>query len=393
VPVPGAELTTRPEERLVLAVLRSLLSADRDAGATAAVHAEGIDWERLVSVASAHGVVPLVHHGLAGGYGASAPEAGRQQVRDAAERSVKRSLHLTASLLNILDALAAQGIEAVPWKGPALAQALWGDVGLRQYVDLDLLVRRGDVQRAGEALVASGFRRRAQIPDGQQENYVEHFGELEFVRGSDGITVELHWTIVPSYYASAMDARTIWGRLETIWLAGRQMKSLAAEDVLIGLAIHGFKHKFERLEWVMDIARLIQVRPELDWGAIRERTREHGSQRIVRVALGVAWRLFGSATARAAGDQMGADATADRIADELAREVASRVPDGHATHISTMDALGRERRRDRVAYFIAAATRPNPADWRAVSVPRRLGFLYVAVRPVRLLRRSLSRRR
>jgi hypothetical protein len=381
------------EEGFILALLRTLLSARGEEQTQAAIGAAGIDWERLVSVANAHGVVPLVHHALAGLSDAGIPADGRGLVRDAADRSVRRSLRLTASLLQILEELARAGVEAVPWKGPVLAQALWSDVGLRQYVDLDLLVRREDVERAGEALVTGGFRRRADIPEGQQGNYVEHFGELEFVRASDRLTVELHWTIVPSYYASAMDPHGLWDRLETIELAGRTLPTLAAEDLLVGLAIHGFKHKFERSEWVMDIVRLLEIRPVLDWAAIRERTRKHGSQRIVRVALGVAWRLFGSDAALAGVDHMGADLEADAIADELAARVATHVPDGHPTHISTMDARGRERRRDRLAYFIAAATRPNPADWAAMSMPRRLAFLYVALRPVRLLGRSLSRGR
>jgi hypothetical protein len=381
------------EEWYILALLRPLLSARGEGETQPAISAAGIDWERLVSVANAHGIVPLVHHALAGLSDAGIPADGRGLVRDAADRSVRRSLRLTASLLQVLEELARAGVEAVPWKGPVLAQALWSDVGLRQYVDLDLLVRRGDVERAGEALVMGGFRRRADIPEGRQDNYVEHFGELEFVRDGDGLTVELHWTVVPSYYASAMGADGLWDRLEIAQLARRSVPTLSAEDLLITLSIHGFKHKFERLEWVMDIARLLEIRPDLDWAAIRERTREHGSQRIVRVALGVAWRLFGSGAALAGVDHMGADPEADAIADELAAEVATRVPDGHPTHMSTMDARGRERRRDRVAYFIAGATRPNPADWAAMSIPRRLAFLYVALRPVRLLRRSLSRGR
>jgi hypothetical protein len=379
------------EERLILALLRSVLRAPPDVRTQTSPGTDEVDWDRLVLVAKLHGVLPLVHHALVEIEEGRVPTDGLRAVREGAEQAIRRSLGLTASLLQLLDLLSQSGIEVVPWKGPVLSQALWSDVGIRQYVDLDLLVRRGEVERAGEVLLGSGFRYLVPVPRGQEANYVDRNGELEFVRNADGLTVEVHWAILPSYYASAMDPNGLWDRLETVQLAHRTVPSLAAEDLLIALSIHGFKHKFERLEWVIDIARLLDVRPDLDWEAVRERTREAGSQRIVRVAVGLARRLFGPGVAGAAVDPLGADPAAAAIVEELARGLLSHVPDGRSAHISTMDARGRERRRDRATYFFRAATRPSPADWALMSLPRPLSIAYVAIRPLRLLGRLLGR--
>jgi hypothetical protein len=44
----------------------------------------------------------------------------------------------------------------VPFKGPALAVQAYGDLSLRQYDDLDLLIHEADVPRAYQLLIANG---------------------------------------------------------------------------------------------------------------------------------------------------------------------------------------------------------------------------------------------
>jgi hypothetical protein len=58
-----------------------------------------------------------------------------------------RNMKMTAELLRILDALKEAGIKAMPLKGPVLAQQLYGDVALRQFSDLDILVAREDANK------------------------------------------------------------------------------------------------------------------------------------------------------------------------------------------------------------------------------------------------------
>ena len=48
----------------------------------------------------------------------------------------------------VVDALEAAGIPSVLLKGPALARTVYPDPALRQSVDIDLLVRPGDVLAA-----------------------------------------------------------------------------------------------------------------------------------------------------------------------------------------------------------------------------------------------------
>ena len=67
------------------------------------------------------------------------------------------ALYLTAELLRILRLLDAHAIRAVPLKGPALAQSLYGDLALREFCDLDVLVQETDLRKARGLLEAQGY--------------------------------------------------------------------------------------------------------------------------------------------------------------------------------------------------------------------------------------------
>ena len=60
------------------------------------------------------------------------------------------------------------GITAIPYKGPALALQVYGDLKLRSFVDLDVLVRRSDAARAGTLLAARGYRPHLQLSPAQE---------------------------------------------------------------------------------------------------------------------------------------------------------------------------------------------------------------------------------
>ena len=63
-----------------------------------------------------------------------------QRFNEATERTTMSNLYLTQEMLKLLSAFRKKGIPAIPYKGPVLAQAVYGNVGLRQFGDLDITV-------------------------------------------------------------------------------------------------------------------------------------------------------------------------------------------------------------------------------------------------------------
>ena len=74
------------------------------------------------------------------------PADAREELEGRAQANRLRDLELTGELARLLDRFRRDGIAAVPYKGPVLAAQAYGDVALREFVDLDILVhpdRRG----------------------------------------------------------------------------------------------------------------------------------------------------------------------------------------------------------------------------------------------------------
>ena len=134
------------------------------------------------------------------------------------QNNVARNLLLTAELCQILQTFEAAGIEAVPYKGPALAVYAYGNLALRRFVDLDILIRKADTLRAKELLTARGFVCGTPWTNTQQALLLRTQHNLSLSREGGRMVVELHWEVASSLFASSLQAEDFWGRLEAMRL-------------------------------------------------------------------------------------------------------------------------------------------------------------------------------
>src|SRR5689334_10479117 len=129
----------RPEVALLLSCARTEISPET-AGRIRAFIQNGIDWTALIREATYHEVVPLLYHSLQTTCPEAVPEPVLAQLRTVFQATAWYNLCLTGELLTLLDLFATQGIAAIPYKGPILAAAVYGNLALRTFRDLDILV-------------------------------------------------------------------------------------------------------------------------------------------------------------------------------------------------------------------------------------------------------------
>ena len=67
------------------------------------------------------------------------------QLRERYHSNARRNLFLVSELLKLLKLLESHGIGAIAFKGPVLALYAYGNLSLRQQLDLDILVRKRDI--------------------------------------------------------------------------------------------------------------------------------------------------------------------------------------------------------------------------------------------------------
>ena len=106
-------------------------------------HAVTLDQQKLTSLAIQHGILPLVYKTikeLSQEKASIVPIEFLTELKAQYMGISQRNMLMSAELIRIMKLLEENGIEALAFKGPTLSQMAYGDITLRQYVDLDILV-------------------------------------------------------------------------------------------------------------------------------------------------------------------------------------------------------------------------------------------------------------
>ncbi len=255
---------------------------------------EDLDWERLLDAAPLHGIEPLLYWSLNTTCPEAVPKAVLRRLRRHFYANAGRTLFLTGELLKLLQALQAHGIPAIPFKGPTLAAAAYGNLALRQAGDLDILIHQRDLTRAEDLFTGNGYRRRA-APAGLRKAILQKavLWEADFVHDA-GSAIDLHWGLLPKYFAFPVSLERCWARCQAVTLSGAIVATLAPEDLLLFLCLHGAKHHWERLQWVCDIAGLVRAYPGLAWDRLMDEAAAIGARRMLLLGLFLAADLLGA---------------------------------------------------------------------------------------------------
>ena len=313
------------ETELVLRCSRTGVDAGRSPR-LAELFEQGPDWAYVLGMARSHGVVPLLHRALRSTRGLVPADVLRDLRVDAYALAALVHLH-TAELREIVRACEAEGLRALPFKGPALGALAYGDAYRRRPGgDLDVLTRREDFGRVREILVARGYRPR--VPAEEEDQYLRTRSGSAFER--DTGAVDLHWTLEQKAFdglpfSFRLDPDQVYSHATTVDLDGEPVQTLRAEDALLYLCAHGAKHSWAALFSVCDVAEL--VRTDLDWDWVEAEARRQRTGRILHLGLLLAQGLLGAGLP----DGVRRRAEGDARARALARQVGGRILDPEST--------------------------------------------------------------
>ena len=176
----------------------------------------------------------------------------------------------------------------MPYKGPTLAQRLYGDLSLREFGDLDIMILERDVPKAHDLIRNLGYELACLKDTSKLAEYVRTNRELQFHR-SDGMLLELHWRFAMRLACVEHDPERFLQRFEMISLAGEQVPSLPLEVYLLILSLHATKHKWRELKLICDIAEILG-HADLDWRYVLREADDLGLKRMLAVGILLARR-------------------------------------------------------------------------------------------------------
>ena len=302
-----------------------------------------------------------------------------------AEPVARRALRQLRELLAVHRDMETAGILAVPFKGPVLAAQLYGDVARRQSNDLDFLVRRSDLGRATDLLVARGYRPPPLLATRRGAKFLDGVGHHRFTRG-DGAIVELHWDFAPRHFPYPIDRARVRSHLEPVRIGGRLLYTVPRDELLFLLCAHGAKHAWVRLAWIRDVAQLVRVASNPDWNAVLAAARRRRALRMMLLSLLLAAELCDAPVPHWVIERARSDPTVS----SLAQEVRDRLRidpqlEPTAAKVRWFQFRTRDRWRDQLRVYAVPALMVGPGDWEWVRLPDRLYALYYLLRPIRLV--------
>ena len=278
-PPPDPQFT--PEQEILLWAIRVDHTKDPR---VAAILRSGVEWGYVRETASQHGIVPLLYTRLKGEMADLIPPEELSALRTLSMANAIRNIRMTQHLLKVLDLLAGSGVEAMPFKGPVLAVQAYGDLSMRSYRDLDILIHANDISRAYEILTDHGHI----LTDTGQIGVQRIFRSIQQkdLRFSfHGDILELHSEIIERLLAVPLDMDQLWDRSLPIFIHGQKIMTMSPEDTVIVLCFHGFKHAWQNLVWLADLISMISNHPDLKWHDIWVRAEMMGLKRIVLIGL------------------------------------------------------------------------------------------------------------
>ena len=367
-----------------LKLMLALIKDDNDS--IQAFIKSSINWHVFLKVIKHHRLYPIIYRKLQDGFRQEIPDEIMEQLRSLYQQNTFQMMKLSAEMERVSVCLQEQGIRCLFLKGPALGYQLYGNLSMRTSNDIDLLISIKDLEKTDAILLQRGYQRdaytRSVLGDWKWKNH-----HVEYIHPDTLHKIEIHWKLHPGR-AKEPSFDQLWNRKQASSLSKQPVYIMGNEDLYIFLMIHGARHGWYRLRWLVDLADL--SKQLTDWRVIKKMERRyhvsHVAAQVYLLADGLLAKqlpFYGHVTKKS--NQLAEDALfliineIDIHDDQLSRRYSQKA-DEYYQSIMT--------RRQKLFRWIGALY-PCIDDAKTLPLPRPLHFLYFPLRPFLWMWRQL----
>jgi len=303
---------------------------------------------------------------------------------------IKTNIFMISELLKIVKLLQKNNIHTISFKGPSLAQVAYHDITARQFVDLDLLLDKKDIKKAISILIENDY-----IPEDNLEYIMKKesiFHDITLQK--NGVDFELHWRLFSNEFQVDFQKINMQNYLQQVTINGSNIFSLDNELLLIYLSIHGVKHNWERLAWLLDIAKIIQNN-DINWNKTLEIMHKTKTKSIFLTTLYLCKELFFINLPEDIQSQFN---------DKKIKQLAIQQKNYFYQHFNALiSEKTHSKKISKIQFdllssykhkylFLSSLLKPTEVDFQAIKLPQYLHFFYYFVRPYNLLMKKIKRK-
>ncbi|HTY56221.1 MAG TPA: nucleotidyltransferase family protein [Candidatus Binataceae bacterium] len=365
--------TFSPEDQLVLLLARGSLSAEIRARA-ADLLARRLDWPMILDQPQYYRIFPLLYRHLQTLGFAGVPDQARNQLETVIREVAATNAFAARGLIELLRLFDQAGIPAIPLKGMALAESLYGDLTLRVSDDIDILIPRASAGRAIELIATLGYR--AESAQWSIGRLLTSFIEYPFVREGSAYAhdLDLHWGVLWWRPLDKGAVEDLWMEARSTTVLGVRAYAMSPEWEFLFLAAHAARDAWLGLKWLADIQQAC-ARGGIDWDRVWEKAERFEWQEVLELTASVCNYLVGPPPF--------AKGPVREIPSWLKPYIQMQHPPARVIPIVHLHLL--RHNSERLRYVLHGLLIPTSTDWEFLPLPAYLRFLYYPVRVFRLL--------
>jgi hypothetical protein len=209
------------------------------------------------------------------------PDSILSQLHTHYRNSLKRNMILLDELKRVLQKFKENDIEVIVLKGADLAETVYPNIALRPMGDVDLLVKKKNLEDSERLLLDSGYK---QFIRKDSKNHSFHNTYIRMENGQT-VVIEIHWDLIRKIFYTNINVDELWAEATPINSLNKSLK-LSLNHYLLYLCWHGSRHGFARLIWICDIGQLIKNKQEdINLDSIHQKSIEWKISRPLHLSL------------------------------------------------------------------------------------------------------------
>lgn len=360
------------------------------------LNSQNIRYDDLIKLALAHRIIPLVYKSLNKLQKEKSITKGKQSIellfanlKSLYLQIAKQNMLMSAELIRIVKLLKNNNINALVIKGPALSQMAYGDITLRQYGDLDVLVDEKDLFEAAATIASNNYIPDVELHYFKNKALLDVSSDLGLRHAKNHTYIELHWKLFRKKLLVTLDGLNVRSNPTIVKIQGKKIETLQSELLLVYLCSHGSKHMWERIQWIVDIDRLIGSLDGIDWHKVWLYAEETHSINTLLLGLSLCEELFGTNLPVTMKEEIKKRKNISLLKMHTLKSLNGK-PTERSTNISYMYKKFNYHLKlydsfsDKAKYYISYMFKITPDDVLNINLPENLSFLYFIIRPFRL---------
>jgi Uncharacterised nucleotidyltransferase len=347
-----------------------------------------LNWAAVVAVADRMGLTPLVFEHLRK-FETRVPPLWLERLEKASRVDATRSLFLATELLRVLEIFDSRNIPAIPYKGPVLAAQAYGDLGFRQFHDIDIIVPQRHLAEAHAALTSFGYRARFPWPHESEMPLVRIPGEYTYRGEGSERLLELHTEFTMRHFPMRADLDAFAKRLVNVSLGGTTVRTFCPEDALVVLSVHGAKDFWNKLSWVADLSELVSVAGRLNWDLVFDTAESLNAERMLLLGLSLAQDVLDTRLPVPVFERIQSDRTVLSLTEHVEQKLLSaRAENWNLLQRGWFRRRLVSQRLEGMKYVWRIATQPSEDEWTAAHGSVWAAAAQAILRPLKLIRKQ-----